>query len=84
MKDIENNDDLYLLVDAFYKKLLTDTSIAYIFTEVVKIKLQEHLPILVIFWSKSLFNKGGNFKKFTKIHLVFNEKEYLSPEYLKF
>ena len=80
MKDIENNDDLYLLVDAFYKKLLTDTSIAYIFTEVVKIKLQEHLPILVIFWSQSLFNKGGYFKNLTNIHLDINAKEYLSPE----
>lgn len=83
MKDIENNDELYLLVDAFYKKLLTDTSIAYIFTEVVKIKLQEHLPILVIFWSQSLFNKGGYFKNLTNIHLDINAKEYLSPELFK-
>lgn len=80
MKDIENNDDLYLLVDAFYKKLLSDVSIAYIFTEVVKIKLEEHLPILVTFWSQSLFNTGGYFKNLTNIHLDINEKEYLSPE----
>ena len=80
MKDIENNDDLYLLVDAFYKKLLSDVSIAYIFTEVVKIKLEEHLPILVTFWSQSLFNTGGYFKNLTNIHLDINEKEYLSSE----
>lgn len=80
MKDIENNDDLYLLVDAFYKKLLNDSSIAYIFTEVVKIKLEEHLPILVTFWSQSLFNTGGYFKNLTNIHLDINAKEYLSPE----
>lgn len=80
MKDIENNDDLYLLVDAFYKKLLSDSSISYIFTEVVKIKLEEHLPILVIFWSQSLFNTGGYFKNLTNIHLDINAKEYLSPE----
>ena len=80
MKDIENNDDLYLLVDAFYKKLLSDSSISYIFTEVVKIKLEEHLPILVTFWSQSLFNTGGYFKNLTNIHLDINAKEYLSPE----
>lgn len=80
MKDIENNEDLYLLVDAFYKKLLDDPSIAYIFTEVVKIKLEEHLPILVTFWSQSLFNTGGYFKNLTNIHLDINAKEYLSPE----
>ena len=83
MKDIENNDDLYLLVDAFYKKLLSDSSISYIFTEVVKIKLEEHLPILVIFWSQSLFNTGGYFKNLTNIHLDINAKEYLSPELFK-
>ena len=80
MKDIENNDDLYVLVDAFYKKLLSYSSISYIFTEVVKIKLEEHLPILVIFWSQSLFNTGGYFKNLTNIHLDINAKEYLSPE----
>lgn len=83
MKDIENNDDLYLLVDEFYKKLLGDPSIAYIFTEVVKIKLEEHLPILVTFWSQSLFNTGGYFKNLTNIHLDINAKEYLSPELFK-
>ena len=80
MKDIQDNDDLYVLVDEFYKKLLNDTSIAYIFTEVVKIKLEEHLPILVTFWSQSLFNTGGYFKNLTNIHLDINTKEYLSPE----
>lgn len=83
MNDIQNNDDLYLLVDEFYKKLLSDSSIAYIFTEVVKIKLEEHLPILVTFWSQSLFNTGGYFKNLTNIHLDVNQKEYLSPELFK-
>lgn len=83
MKDIENTDDLYLLVDEFYKKLLADASISYIFTDVVKIKLEEHLPILVTFWSQSLFNTGGYFNNLTQIHLDISKKEYLSPELYK-
>ena len=83
MKDIENKDDLYLLVDEFYKKLLADASISYIFTDVVKIKLEEHLPILVTFWSQSLFNTGGYFNNLTQIHLDISKKEYLSPELYK-
>lgn len=83
MNDIENNDDLYKLVDAFYIKLLNDASIAYIFTEVIKINLQDHLPILVTFWSQALFNKGGYHKNVTQIHLEINEKKYLSPELFK-
>ncbi len=80
MKDILNTDDLYLLVDEFYKKLLADKSISYIFTDVIKIKLDEHLPILVTFWSQSIFNTGGYFNNLTQIHLNVSEKEYLTPE----
>lgn len=68
------------MVDEFYKKLLSDESICYIFTDIVKIKLEEHLPILVTFWSQSLFNTGGYFKNLTQIHLDISQKEYLSPD----
>ena len=79
MKDILNTEDLYLLVDEFYKKLLADESISYIFTDIVKIKLEEHLPIFVTFWSQSIFNTGGYFNNLTNIHLDISEKEYLTP-----
>lgn len=83
MKDIQNQEDLYLLVDEFYKKLLSDQSISYIFTDVVKIHLEEHLPILVTFWSQAILGTGGYSKNLTQIHLDINDKEYLSPELFK-
>lgn len=83
MKDIENTDDLYLLVAEFYKKLLGDPAISYIFTDVVKINLEEHLPVLVTFWSQSLFNTGGYSNNLTQIHLDISRKEYLTPELFK-
>jgi hemoglobin len=83
MNDILNQDDLYLLVDNFYKKLLADQSINYIFTDVIKIHLEEHLPILVTFWSQAILGTGGYSKNLTQIHLDINTKEYLSPELFK-
>lgn len=83
MKDIENTEDLYVLVDGFYKKLLSDANISYIFTDVVKINLEEHLPILVTFWSQSLFNTGGYYNNLTQMHLDISKKEYLTPELFK-
>jgi hemoglobin len=80
MNDINNQDDLYLLVDEFYKKLLSDDSISYIFTDVVKIKLEEHLPILVTFWSQAILGTGGYIKNLTQIHLDIDAKEHLTPE----
>ena len=83
MNDIQNQADLYLLVDEFYKKLLSDKSISYIFTDVVKIKIEEHLPILVTFWSQLLFDTGGYTNNLTNIHLAIDKKEHLTPELFK-
>ena len=80
MHDIQNQDDLYVLVDEFYKKLLSDESISYIFTDVIKIKLEEHLPILVTFWSQAILGTGGYTKNLTQIHLDVDVKEHLTAE----
>lgn len=83
MQDIQNQNDLYSLVNVFYKKLLADESISYIFTDVVKIHLEEHLPILVTFWSQAILGTGGYTKNLTQIHLDVNAKEHLTPELFK-
>lgn len=80
MNDIQNQEDLHIIVADFYKNLLEDDKISYIFTDVVKIKLEEHLPILVTFWSQSLLGTGGYFNNLTQIHLDVNAKSYLSKE----
>lgn len=78
MRDIQNQEDLYTIVSDFYTKLLADDRISYIFTDVVKIKLQEHLPILVTFWSQAILGTGGYFNNLTQIHLDINAKSFLS------
>ncbi len=83
MNDIKSQEDLYFLVDAFYKKLLNDNSISYVFTEVVKINIEEHLPILVTFWSQAILGTGGYTNNLTQIHLDVNQKEKLTPELFK-
>lgn len=80
MKDIQNQTDLYLLVDEFYKKLLANNRINYIFTDVVKIKIDEHLPILVTFWSQMILGTGGYTNNLTDIHLKVDRLEHLTPE----
>ena len=52
--DIENREDLLKLVTSFYDKLLADPSISYLFTDVAKIDLDHHLPVLVDFWDMIL------------------------------
>ncbi len=44
MKDIQDPKDIQYLVDSFYKKVLQDDVIGYIFTEVVAISWEKHIP----------------------------------------
>lgn len=40
----------------FYDRALADDVIGYIFTDVAKLDLEHHLPIIVDFWESLLFN----------------------------
>ena len=82
MNDIQTQEDIYQVVDSFYKKLFADERISYIFTEVIPIhlKLEEHLQMLVKFWSQSILGTGGYVNNLTKIHLDVDLKSHLSKE----
>ena len=80
-KDIENKDDLLLLVKQFYVKLLNDASISYLFTDVAKINLEEHLPVLVDFWEMVLFEGRAYTKNAMQPHMVLNEQSPITKEH---
>ena len=86
MNDIQTQDDLYKLVDEFYKKLFADERISYIFTEVIPIHLhlEEHLQVLVKFWSQAILGTGGYTNNLTQLHLDVNVKSKLTPELYHF
>jgi hemoglobin len=68
-KDIATRDDLLLLVKKFYEKLLGDDTISYLFTDVAKIDLQHHLPVLVDFWDSVLFQSDTYRKNAMQPHI---------------
>lgn len=81
MNDITVRQDLELIMDAFYHKLLTDESISYIFTDVAKIDLRAHLPHIVDFWEQNILNTGSYRKDVLKIHLDLNSKSRLTQSH---
>ena len=83
MKDIQTKEDLAFLMREFYSKMLVDKTIGYIFTEVAKLDLEKHLPMLTNFWSNALFHTGGYKKNVVKIHKDLNGLETLTPEHFK-
>ncbi len=55
MPDIENRADIDRLMQVFYEQAITDDVIGYIFTDVAKLDLEHHLPIIGDFWESLLF-----------------------------
>lgn len=64
-KEIENRDDLVLLIDKFYSKLLKDKLIGHYFEN---LNLVEHLPRVVDFWAFVLLDENGYQVNVTEKH----------------
>jgi hemoglobin len=82
-RDIETKEDIELIMRAFYSKMLTDDVVGYIFTDVAKINLEEHLPHLTSFWNNALFHVGGYKNNLIQIHKDLNTKEPLTEQHFE-
>ncbi len=82
-KDIQNRDDILLLMQQFYEKLLADESISYIFTDVAKIDILQHLPVLVDFWETVLLQTGGYRKNVMQLHINLHRQTPLQKHHFK-
>jgi hemoglobin len=82
-KDISCREDLFHLVSKFYDKLLSDDLINYLFTDVAKINLQNHLPIPVDFWDSVLFQSDTYYKNAMQPHITLHKKSPLQPQHFE-
>ncbi|HEX7846068.1 MAG TPA: group III truncated hemoglobin [Chitinophagaceae bacterium] len=82
-KDIVNRDDLFLLMERFYRKLLADSSISYFFTDIAKIDLEKHLPILVDFWDSILFQSDTYRKNAMQPHMALHQQSPLQKQHFE-
>ncbi len=72
MKDIETRHDIECLLTHFYSQALQDEIIGFIFTDVAKINLKSHLPIVTDFWETLLLGtnsyRGNPMAKHQQLH----------------
>jgi len=84
MNDIETRQDIDLLMQVFYKRAMTDETIGYIFTDVAKLDLEKHLPIIGDFWESMLFGTRAyqqHGRNPIMVHRVLHEIEPLTAEH---
>jgi len=81
MKDIENEQDVKLFLDAFYEKVKVDETIAYIFNEVANLNWDDHMPKIYAFWEAILLGKQGFNGDVMGMHIRLHQKENLTAEH---
>lgn len=82
-KDITTRKDIELLMEEFYLRLLSDNRISYIFTDVARVDIDKHIPVIADFWESVLLNKNVYHNNTMKIHLDLNDKFSFTKEQFK-
>jgi hemoglobin len=57
--DIQTSADIDRLIEAFYARVLIDPIIGFFFTDIARIDLQKHLPLISAFWKLQLLGEIG-------------------------
>ena len=70
--DIETREDCEQLVRTFYSRALHDEIIGFIFTDVAKLDVEAHVPVIASFWETLLLGaqtySGGAFHPHAALH----------------
>ena len=81
MHDITTEADIKLLIDEFYKKVIIDSTIGFIFTEVVQLSWEKHIPVMYAFWGSLLLGAGTYTGNPMVKHLALDKLEPLTKEH---
>lgn len=81
MHDIQNEEDIKLLVDDFYDKVLKDEMLKPIFVDIAQLDVAHHLPKMYKFWNSILLGIPGYSGQPFPAHLKF--VEHLSPAHFE-
>ena len=81
LEDIQSRADLELIIKKFYEQLVVDKLVGFLFTEVVKLNLEEHLPKLVDFWEDQLFGSHNYKGNPMRVHMNLHKKSSLTKEH---
>lgn len=85
-KDIETREDINALLNKFYKRAFEDDRIGYIFTDIIKLDLEKHLPVIGDFWESMLLGNNVYARHGhnpLQIHAEINEKTPLQIEHFR-
>lgn len=82
-KDIRFREDIAQVVEAFYQSAIQDVEIGYIFTDVAKLNLETHIPVICDFWETVLLGNVIYRGSVVYKHISLHRKSPLLPEHFE-
>ena len=79
--DLASRDDVEKLVVAFYESAFRDPLIGPIFTDVARMDLAAHLPIMCDFWETVLFRSGAYRRNALQVHVTLHARHPLTGDH---
>ncbi len=82
-RDIETRQDIEVFVKHFYERVVEDDTIGKIFTEVVNMNWETHIPLIVDFWETILLDNPVYKKNAMEVHYHINRIFPLEEKHFK-
>ena len=79
--DITNRADIEKFIGSFYENVKQDKTIGFIFTEVVEMNWEKHIPVIVDFWETILLDNPVYKHNAMEVHYGLNKKIPLQKEH---
>lgn len=81
MPDLTDRADLELLLRDFYSRVFADELLRHVFVDIVQMDLEQHLPVIVGFWEKVLFDLGSYDGQVMDVHRRVHRRVPLTHEH---
>ena len=72
-KDIESRADIDKFIRSFYERVTLDETIGIVFTQVVKMDWDHHIPLITDFWETILLDHPVYKKNAMEVHYQINK-----------
>lgn len=83
MKNLESREDIELLVNSFYDKVVQDETIGFFFKDVMNVDFKKHLPKMYSFWETILFGQMSYKGNPMAIHFPINQLEAMKKKHFE-
>jgi hemoglobin len=77
--DLRDRTDVERMVERFYRRCFADDLLGPVFTDVARLDLPAHLPVMCDFWETVLFRTGAYRRNAYTVHAALHGRRELDP-----